>query len=135
MFTNMFNHHDFSPILSPTPLQHPGQKVSAARPLSPIKSPSPWKGSPGLREPLASARPALPGLQECVPQRPFGVSSKQTSGVGDSSQQGGTTHHWGSPVPSEESSHSSQPTWGIYTQSHKQGQPPPTCSQWVFWEW
>lgn len=82
VFTKMFKHRDFSPVLSPTPLQLPGQKVSAARPHSPIKSLSPRKGGPGLT--LASAWPSLPGLHECVPQRPFGVSSKQTSGVGDS---------------------------------------------------
>lgn len=49
--------------------------------------------------PLASARPALSGLHEFAPQRPFGVSSKQTSGVGVSESAG--WHHTllGKPHP------------------------------------
>lgn len=95
VFTKMFKHRDFSPVLSPTQLQHPGQKVSAARPHSPIKSLSPQKGGPDLREPPCICT-ALPFWAARVP---FGVSSKQTSGVGDSESAGWHHTPLGKPHP------------------------------------
>lgn len=107
-----------SPPPSLTPLQQLGQRVLTAKPGSPDKVPS------RVASWLDSTK-ALLSLQQ-ADLRSWNLSASWVAPL---------KCHWGSPVPPEKSSLSSQPTWGIYTHSHKQGQPPPTCSQWIFWEW